>query len=256
MTNPPDEFYERQHEASVEATSRLRDAAVASGAVALSIGTGPVVLLTAALQLLAWYFQNRDQDEIRDRVASIEAELRRLRPRGERLSSEAARVAAFLVQREGAKLWDTPDAEETRQELGLTPDVYLEAAQELEYLGLVVLQGNACDPSGISRLQLLPWAFVELAPQIDPSIAIADELARVLARIGKHRDPHQYLLTETLIAELGIALPRLDFLLAALEERELIETHGSAHPNWGSFWAVGLTVAGRRVIRGLSTLEV
>lgn len=251
--DPVEEFFGRQREANRRTGELMRDVLLTAGAFVLDRPTGIAAFFGRALGLASEHLANRQVKAIDERVGSVEERLRALQSharQGVQLRGAPLQLLVLMLDTELAALWEFLEAEAAVARLELTPESYRAAAQELEHLGLVYIDGNASSASGIARTRLVPTTALRLGPDLRPDIDWENDVARILVSLERDREPGRLSLATRLVETTTIPVPRLDLLLRALHELALVEGSGPGHPTWGEFHAVELTIPGRRVLRG------
>ena len=232
---------------------RVLDAVLAGGAFLLTVAGVNALYLAGLVGLAKDYrgYQQGQRSAARDQ--SHERDIERLTAasaRGDRISSKPLQLIALVFETELATLWETLESDDAIAQLKLTPQEFGEAAEELELLGLVYLDGNANHVTGIQRIRLKPTAVLRLGPTLFPQLDWTDYVRRILMSLQNDREPERMFLTERLLEITRIPLPRLELLLVALDALGVVEGHLGAGVARGSFYAVDLTARGRRVLRG------
>lgn len=231
---------------------RVLDAVLAGGAFALTVAGGNALFLAGLIGLAKDYRADQQGQRFAERNRAHEQHLKRLDAAsagGDRISGPPLALIALAFETELAALWEVLESDDAMAQLKLPSEEYRQAAEELELLGLVRLDGNANHVTGIQRIRLAPTAVLRLGPTLFPQLDWADYVGRILTSLRDDREPERRFLTQRLLEITRIPLPRLELVLGALDALGIVEGHGPGGAH-GSFWAVDITARGRRVLRG------
>lgn len=166
-----------------------------------------------------------------------------------KISGERAHVLAVAVRHANAHVVGYCDADETIQELGLTPQAYMEAVQELDHLGAVTSHVNLNHASGYAGVSATGATFVALVGQVVPGVVVERELGELLA-VFQRAENDQWV-SRSDFEGLGIPTPRAQHLLQYLEDEELVELLGPGTSEQQlMFLNARLLPRRRRVLRG------
>jgi hypothetical protein len=167
-----------------------------------------------------------------------------------RLKGNPFRLLKYCIRYENSNAFRFADADHAMMALGLTAVEYKHAAQELAELGVIAIHRNANHASGIGRMSLRPVAFLDAAPLFLSDVDLSGELQCLFAVLRKLAENQQRVHVPELLQRTGVPVPRLDLILRALADLRYIAGHGPASNDWGSFFDVEITAAGRRMLRG------
>lgn len=172
------------------------------------------------------------------------------------LRGAAAQILLRSVERAAndEEFWGM-DADEAMTEFNLTAGEYANAVEELEHVGLVILDGNMGHASGYARARIKPWAFFQVIDQVIPGVdarAEMGDLLRAIATGGRDGISSQAVRDVVKVPEI-----RARWYVEVLAQRGLIEVHGNN--NWmlplGFDWAQ-TTAAGRRELQTPSLVRL
>lgn len=202
------------------------------------------VLATKGLQNAQ---QSSTQTEIQDRITALEAAETPTRT----IRGNALRLLGVNFQKELSELFGQLTCDEAMRSLNINATEHREAAEELELVGLVTIHPSGNAPAGVHATTLTAGAYFAVGPMLLLEIDVLDETYQVLQTIGDLENDRTVTRT-TAVAELhtDIPLPRRDLILKGLEASGLIRGSYQGHPDYGSFFSVALTTAGKRVLRG------
>jgi hypothetical protein len=227
--------------------------ALAGGALILEPMTGLTSLISRLASWGAIVISDDQIEKLGERAVSLEtrvAALEQSRLPTRRLSGNPLRLLAYCLEREASQLFTYVNADEAISALSLSGDEYRDAAKELEYLQLVIVDGSANHPGGISRTRLKGRAFLSAAPALLTDIDLPGEARKVFDVLRSAEKDHYHISVTDIQKVTAIPLPRLDLLVRALIELGLLKGNGMAADEWGSYMRVEVTPAGRRALRG------
>lgn len=226
------------------------------GAVVLEPISGVASLLARFAALGAFWVNDRQLRAVTNRVTCVEDRvtvLEQLRIPVLKISGDALRLFALCLERESTKLFSWVDDKEAIGTLGLSPQSYKEAAEDLRDFGIVTIDANGNSETDIARTRLVPAAFIAAAPSLLPDIDVNAEIGAVIDQLRALTPEHYRLWIPEVMAKVGIPAPRLDLVLRALEDLGFIRGQGPAGHDHGNSLTVELTPSGRRLLRDTRT---
>lgn len=253
-SDPVGDAFQPDRHARERATSdKILSGALIAGALVVYPPIGVAAIVAKGLEIAAAEISGRPVERLLAQTAAMERRLAALEAepdRAERITGARLQLLRYVLEVELTTLWAMTEAADAQSALALEDEEFAEAAEELQDLGLVIIDANANAPHGIGRVRLAPMALLRVGPQLQREVDFASEIGRVLARIAKGGPPGEVFQTATLVAESGIPLPRLELLLQAMEQLDLITGQGPGSEEFGSWWCLSITPRGRRVLRG------
>lgn len=183
--------------------------------------------------------------KLHDRIETLEQ-----KASGKRIRGNAARVLEAAVHTAVNELWAFSEVESLTEACGISLGEVKDAALELEYLELVKCHVNLNSPIGMSRLELVPTAYLRAGGPLLPGVKVTDEALWTLSAVNNLSQQEIAPLVESMVQASRIPLPRLDVVLRAFGDLGWIKGRGPGDPRWGTFMYVEITPAGQRVLRG------
>jgi hypothetical protein len=237
----------------VKPVEQVLDAVLTAGPLVLS-AFGASAVFGDVVGLAADHLAGRRVRRLEERVGSLDDRVRQLEgfagAGSKRLQGTPLRLLARDFETELGAVWAMLSADEAIAQLCITPQEYREAVEELAYLGLVDVHGNANHASGIARTRLTRTAVLTVGPTLLPQLDWEDYVASILVSLQRDREPERQFLIQRLQDKTRIPRPRLHLLLRALNELDVVDAKGPGTEEYGEFRSIELTVRGRRVLRG------
>lgn len=251
MTDPHEEFFQRQRRADEKNNAFALNLVAHGAAFILDLSSGVTSLIGRAVGEASAYLERRQSADLTDRVESIEARLARYE-RGAtlRISGPRAQLLAMTFDAALREVWNGVGCEEAMATLQLSGDAYGEAAWELNELGLVYADPSAGHPGGVVRTRIREVAVLQVGPSLRPDIDWERDVSKIFISMVRDRVDGQSFQAKTLLERTKIPLPRLCLIVDSLEALGLISGSGPGHPEHGSSYFLELTTHGRRVLRG------
>ncbi len=166
-----------------------------------------------------------------------------------RITGGRAQILAIAVRHANTHAAWYSDADDAIAELGISAEMYREAVQELDHLGVVITHLNGNHASGFGGVGVRPVIFVALVGQVVPGVLAERELGQILD-VFRRTVNASWVRREEFEA-LAIPVPRLQRMLQYLENEEIVHLDGPGDSvERLLFLNAQLLPRGRRILRG------